>query len=484
VWHYCVLETSDGGYLLAGEDGSLCTVLEVSGSLLMNSDEEQEQKFDHIRQALHTRLSKKGHLMQVVLDYNPEYAYTEIAKKLTPSRLTAKNMGFRAIDNIFEDWGESVAGWCAVEKIYLVLWTRPFVLPPQDIRRAKGEMRKKNSKYSPPASRQIQNPGMMVMDIVNEHQSFVDNVKSTFRTVGINIRRMDSHEALLDIRRIIDKEFTADTWRPALPGDKVPLRYPDPDVPKSDLRSFLYPSLREQIFPREGLNYGQNCIRIGDRLHAPMMMVLPPQTPGGFDALFNRLREKNIPWRVSFMLDADGLKYMTWKHVMSTVLHFTSTVNKKFNASIDELKALEIDGEAIIRFRACFSTSVYADIPDAERKLNIRAAELSSAVQAWGTTDVTQLVGDPLLGFSSTVPALMYGSPAPSCAAPLDDIIRMMPFTRPSSPWDSGSVILRSPDGKIMPFHPFYPGSCHPGRPCPGRRAGYRDLCTGGGNPL
>ena len=47
-------------------------------------------------------------------------------------------------------------------------------------------------------------------------------------------------------------------------------------------------------------------------------------------------------------------------------------------------------------------------------------AELTKAIQGWGTTDVTEAVGDPLLGLSSTVPALMPASPAPMTAAPLD----------------------------------------------------------------
>ena len=80
-------------------------------------------------------------------------------------------------------------------------------------------------------------------------------------------------------------------------------------------------------------------------------------------------------------------------------------------------------------------------------------AELSKTVQGWGTTDVSEAVGDPLLGFSATVPAIMPSSPAPVTAAPLQDAIGMWPL-RPASPWKEGSLLLRTQDGKLIPFAP------------------------------
>jgi intracellular multiplication protein IcmB len=48
---------------------------------------------------------------------------------------------------------------------------------------------------------------------------------------------------------------------------------------------------------------------------------------------------------------------------------------------------------------------------------------------------------------------MMPTSPAPVTAAPLHDAIGMIPF-RPASPWKEGSLLLRTQDGKIMPFAP------------------------------
>lgn len=455
VWHYCVLETAAADNVLTAQDGSLCTILDVSGSLIMQDDEQWSDAMGHLSSQLHTQLAKQGHIVQVVIDYNPDYVYADLVRKTMPSRVTASNMGFQAVGSIFEDWVENVSNWCALEKIYIALWTRADVLPPKEVRKAKRRMRRSAAKTAPPASRHIQNVGMFLDDIINEHHSFAEMVTDAFRTVGINVNVLNSHDAIREIRTIIDKEFTGQDWRPVLPGDRVPVRFHEPGTADNDMRTVLYPSLREQIFPRDGENLSQQAIRIGDKLHAPMVMILPPQTPRPFDELFRRLRTKKFPWRASFFLDADGLKYMRLKSVLAQVLNFTSSSNKKFNMAMEELKAQELEGGAIIRFRASFSTSCYADEPDARRKLSIRAASLASAVQAWGTTDVAQVVGDPLLGFSSTVPGLMLSHPGPSCAAPLEEVLNMLPLNRPSSPWSAGSIMLRSPDGKIMPFHPI-----------------------------
>ena len=45
-------------------------------------------------------------------------------------------------------------------------------------------------------------------------------------------------------------------------------------------------------------------------------------------------------------------------------------------------------------------------------------------------------------------------NPAVSTIAPLSQILQMMPWTRPASPWPYGALMFRSPDGKPWPFQP------------------------------
>ncbi len=52
------------------------------------------------------------------------------------------------------------------------------------------------------------------------------------------------------------------------------------------------------------------------------------------------------------------------------------------------------------------------------------------------------------------VEAIAVASTAPAAAAPLGEILRMLPWGRPASPWQVGSVLFRTPDGRMWPFDP------------------------------
>jgi len=263
---------------------------------------------------------------------------------------------------------------------------------------------------------------------------------------------------LRDIRTCIDPEFTSRNWRPLIPGDPLPLRMPDADTGKADrLHNIIYPDFKGQLWPREGHMVSRSSIRIGDRIYGPLIMTLMPQTPKPFQDFFRVLarRDERLPYRISFLLEDGGLN-MGLKPLLSSVLAFSSSDNKRFNNAVEALKALDLAGVCCVKFRICLCTWASAkDMPeqDAHLLLRRRVAELSKAIQGWGTTDVSEAVGDPLLGLSATLPAIMPSSPAPVTAAPLQEAIGMWPL-RPASPWKEGSLLLRSQDGKIIPFAP------------------------------
>lgn len=455
IYHHCRLATTDGEYELTATDGSICSVVKVHGVLELLSDDDLHDNLQQFRKNTLTRFTKTGHLLEVVLDYNTgKYVEDVIDEKLLPARITAKNMGFD-IDPIFDDWGQSVAQNCAKEDLWFVLWTRPFVLPKQDAGRAKRRMRALARKTCPAVTGEVQQVGTILSTIRSQHMTFVDTILSALKGINIDAEKLDAHRALREIRQIIDHEFTSDTWRPCLPGDKLPIKYPEPEESPKDLSCMMYPSIRQQLFPREGHEIDTRILEIGDKLHYPMMLILPPQFPTAFSELFNRMKEKNIPWRICFYIDAGGLDYLFFKNMLASLLYFTSSVNKKFNKAIERLKEAELSGESSVRLKIGVSTWVNKHENDAMATLSRQAAELAGAMQAWGTSDVAEVIGSPLLGFSATLPAVMLAHPAPSCAAPLGDVLSMLPINRPSSPWADGSIMLRTPDGKIMPYHPL-----------------------------
>ena len=41
---------------------------------------------------------------------------------------------------------------------------------------------------------------------------------------------------------------------------------------------------------------------------------------------------------------------------------------------------------------------------------------------------------------------------APTGIAPMIEIMKLLPWQRPSSPFDEGAIIFRTPDGKLWPY--------------------------------
>ena len=106
VHSYCRLETVDNGVLVA-DDGSLISLLRLEGSLKHVGVNEYETIVSGLTEKLQSTLSKPGHLMQVVFEYDPESSGTRVDELLQPSRLTAQNLGL-SIGPLLENWGDAL----------------------------------------------------------------------------------------------------------------------------------------------------------------------------------------------------------------------------------------------------------------------------------------------------------------------------------------------------------------------------------------
>lgn len=455
---YCRLDTSDGEQILVANDSSMVSVIELHGLLRMIGVDELKALISRLDVGLKNRFINPGHLLQVVMQYDPDAIRTEIHDAINPSRVTANNLGLD-VDWLLDDWEKALGRYCAVEHVWLVLWTRPFILPPSERADAGKEMGRHIGQA--PRGRGMQTVGKIFPRLSDEHKGALSQFLSVFRENEMVAKVYSAHEALWWVRHCVDPEFTGRQWRAVLPGDRLPLQTPVPGSAPGDLSSYGYPSVKRQVFPRAAVNLGKH-IQVGDRIHAPLVMNLPPQSPKPFNSLFKDLVRKGMPWRASFLIDPGGLGTLTWKSVFAAILRFASDNNRKFMDAKEHLEAMDRVGHAIVRFRASFDTWVPAPGDDtnpeamdrALKLLKQRSAEMAASIQAWGSCDTAEVVGDPLLSFSSTVPCLMPTNPAPGAAAPLLDILGMMPLTRPSSAWRDGSVLLRSPDGKLMPYTP------------------------------
>ncbi len=448
---YCRLETVDRDAIVA-DNGSLISICRLEGSLKHIGVAEYTNIISQLTERLQPSLNKPGHSIQLVFDYNPN-SRRYLQEMLASPKQTMRNIGLNLHD-LFDNWAEKLTKYCNIETTWIVLWTQLSVLPDQ-LRKIAMKERDKANPQSPNIFG-CQNIGRAVTALHDAHDGFVSGVLNAFQESDLIVYKLSPHNALHDIRFCIDPDFTATDWKACIPGDPLPFRLPDDRDKKEVLQNVIYPDFKSQLFPREGENISQTAVRIGDKIYGPLLVTLCPQSPKPFQELFRAQarREERMPYRISFLLEPGGLQ-LGIKPLLSALLAFSSSSNKKFNAAVEGLTQLDLSGTCNIKLRICLTTwaTIENDLDSAHGLLRRRVSELAKIVQGWGTCETSQFIGDPLLGTMATVPSLMPTSPAPVTAAPLQEALGLLPY-RPASPWRAGSLLLRSPDGKLMPFSP------------------------------
>lgn len=447
---YCDLETADDTSTLVAYDGSLASIIEIQGITQLVGKEEFNRVHEGLCIALQSSLKHSGHAFQFFFSYDRAEIQDEILAILRPAQETADRIGLD-LGDLFSERVDYFAKYCAKEKTYLVLWTRPALLTNEQLRRARATKVKQYKDIEMPPVGNSQDFLAAFTELRNEHDSLVRSVCNDLSTQGIQAALLEVHDALRAVRMTVDANFTEPNWRPVLPGDTLPVR--DLKMTAGDEYSdILWPSLGKQLLPRDAENLDLRTCRIGDQIYSSLFLDLFPQDIKPFLSLFGRIVSTHIPWRISFLVESDGLTSMRFKARMATILSFASQHNRLIADADKMLKYIDVNtDDAVVRLRVTLSTWA----PEGDQKLlRTRAAELAKAVQGWGNCEVSETCGDPFAGAMSSALAVTMNQVSNISVAPLSEVIYMLPFTRPASPWKYGAVLLRSPDGKPWPYQP------------------------------
>ena len=438
---------------LVAIDGSLVSAIRVDGMYQVPGAPEFQHAQDAIGRALAARLAGKdqAHTAQAIFHYDPNGVQAYLDRFFAPSIATMRRHGLD-IAELMDDWKTKIGGLMAVEDVWFVLWTHPQALVRSV--RAKGNTERNRRAVTSLKGRQSQSLAGTVGDLSRTHKGFLTAMIDALRTAGLAAETVEAAAFLRSARMIAAPERTSPDWVPRGPGGKV-LRARDPTEGPRDYSALLPPSLRAQILPLEGQIATRAVCRTGRTLHLPLLMHQQPEEPLPFAALFRAMLGRNAPWRVIFTVRPDGLGALGMKGLYATTFSFTSHVNRRIANAIRDLKAYQEAGGHILRLQTLFDTWATMG-PEGEAaaldRLESQAAEMTGAVQGWGTANVTEAWGAPDAAFVASIPGATPKSPAPLAAAPLADILRMLPITRPAMPWTDGSVLFRAPDGKPMPY--------------------------------
>lgn len=434
------LETVDDSVTVVAEDGSLVTYIRVDGSRQMIGPEEYQYLIETSTVKIGSRFDRPGHALQIYFARNPERIHLEMDPLVKPSQNTAAAIGLE-MEDLFEERRRHLAKYLNWEDMFFVLWTRPNILSKAELDRA---VKAQQAKEWVPAAN-AQHPFAAMEALRNRHKSYVNGIVSALDELGIRGSVLEVHEALREVRNNLFPNKANKDWKPCLPGDKIPVRAPDNKVDHSEV---LWPPLREQIATERSRIISDEVIQIGSTLWGSVDITLAPMEPSPFSQLLNRLHDANVPFRISFLIESGGAQGSQTKQFIANILAFTNMANKTIKNSLEALNELA-RSEPVVRLRVSLATWADEDQPDL---LDDRLSLLSQSVESWGYCQVSQIAGDPMEGVMSSAMGVACASTAPPAIAPLMEVMRLIPWQRPSSPFEQGALLLRTPDGKVWPY--------------------------------
>jgi intracellular multiplication protein IcmB len=450
---YCELEAADDKNTLVTKDGYLVTIINIQGYKRFVGPNEYVYLCERMTEMLQPGFSGSGHFVQFFFTYDQAGIQDKIENALEPAIKTAKRINLK-IEDIFQSRVKTLSKFCADEECFMVLWTTAEAIEKSHYKRLVTQRVARLKQYNLPRMNGAQNIFGVLDELRNIHLSFVASVVEDLQHVGYYINVLDVHKACYEIRKTIDPNYTSADWQPFLPGDRLPLQIKG-DI-KKDISSLMWPPLDWQLMPRGGENLNVKYARIGDQLYAPLYVELFPKDIKPFYELFRRTLNSKLPWRISYFIGGDGIRITQSKNMLAQVLSFSSHHNRLIADAHKLLKTLhERSDDPIVKLYVCLAT--WAPVGK-EDLLKERAAKLYKAVQSWGNCQVGDMSGDPFGTTLSTALAVTSRITATPSAAPLSDVVQMLPIVRPASPWASGALLFRTPDGKIWPYQP---GSTH-----------------------
>ncbi|HIF0359055.1 TPA: type IVB secretion system protein IcmB/DotO [Legionella pneumophila] len=446
---YIDLETADSPTVLVNHDGSLLSVLKIEGITGLAGPEEFERLVEGLANSFQAAMGRPGHALQVYFSHDKQNIVKMIKDIYDPAEATASRLELNLRD-LFEERVNYLSQYCAEERVYFVLYTRPFNLASDQLKAANKARMKMIKDTKAPPFKNTQTIFAAVPEIRDTHDAYVRAILNDLDALNVIAKLLEVHDAVHAIRMTGDPDYTADDWRATLPGDKIPVR--ELNNFEGDPSDLLWPPLSRQVLPRDAEIIDLRTVRVGDKIYASTYIDLFPKDVRPFISLFSRILPSHVPWKISFLLESEGLSTIKLKGLLAAILSFSSAQNRLISDSVNLLKYIQLNtDEAIVRLRVVATTwAPEGNIPLLRR----RSSELVKAIEGWGSTDVSEICGDPFAGFVSSMLATTLNSSAVASVAPLSDVISMLPITRPASPWKTGALLFRTPDGKPWPFQP------------------------------
>ncbi len=436
------IETAENEFTLASSDGSLVSYLKVDGSRQIIGEEEYNFLVDAATVKLGAKFDRQGHAMQVYFTRDPNRIRAHLISQMEASRTTAKNVGLE-VEDLIDEKIKNLSNILSYEECYFVLWTRPASMSKSEASRTQKDKQEQVKKWvNAPYG---QNPLAGIEALRTRHKSYVTSIEQALNEIGIRAELLEVHDALKAIRNNMFPSKAHENWRACLPGDPIPARAPTSRVDMSDV---IWPPLRTQIAVGDARLTGGPVVQIDDLNWAGADMTLGPMEATPFPGLLNRLYEAKVPFRISFLIEGGGAESSQFRAFVATLLSVTNALNKQIKYSLEGLQVMA-RSEPVVKLRVSFATWAPKSSPNL---ILDRLSILMQSVESWGYAQVSDVSGDPLDCIMSSAMGIHCAGTAPAAVAPMREVMKLLPWQRPSSPFSHGAIMLRTPDGKSWPY--------------------------------
>lgn len=436
------LETADSAYTLVSKQGSLLSVIQLSGTTEQVGGEEFMDFMRQLYMLLTPAMRNPGTVLDMFFSVDPEGAIQEIQQNNSKIRETARQLKLE-VTSILDSREQHLPKFVSKEECYLAIWTNKNGL----FERSDSL---KEIYANTPRTPITKQPLLATEPTLREqHDAVISALLDGLKPLGLLGHRLTAKETLHIARRHMNPKSTGSEWKPVLPGDKVPITlYRDNGRAYMDVSDVMYPSLPLQLCanPYERLN--DKMAESDGVYYGAMQIEIPPQTILPFSELFKKLGNAGIPYRINFNIEGGGMRFIKLKKSLSALLVWAKGRNRNIQQAVKAMEEVS-QTEATVRFRVVACTWA-----DSEKELRSRQNQMAQILASWGDCQVRFSRGDPLEFITDSLPFIKEKKVSNPCIAPLLDLVRMLPVLRPASPWSHGTILFRSEDGRIIPFMP------------------------------
>ncbi|MHB8564816.1 MAG: hypothetical protein ACYDDA_12960, partial [Acidiferrobacteraceae bacterium] len=439
----CTVDLVDPDLIIL-QDGTCVTLLEARGLKVLSADA-MPKLIDTLTDKLPGPL-ERGQILTFDYERDPAGGRGVMRANNAYARRALQDHGLDLEDLL--DERESVMGrYVVAERAWIGVWTPP----------TRDKRERKSAQADLDASRRQMPQGTAGVLVGFEgtrrqHRSTVAEIVTLLDAAQYDARPISARQAIGDTRRWLFPSSTGPYWQPALLGDHARTQV------RNAARLFegAAPPIADQIFAGEVTSDGTH-VACDRRVYRLFGLKLGPSETEPFSRLVERAARQRIPMRMRMRLSGGGMAALSGGRVaLARILAWdpVSGRNKQVDAAAQALKQwVQFEHGFVSDFRVQFATWG-ADMAEADA----RASQLRQLIESWGSGAARPLPSDrlarPARAWARMAPALSAKCDSWILPAPLVEAAWMLPLSRPVSPWATGSIDLRTDDGRLYPVDP------------------------------